>query len=54
MDIKSRGRECCEFEEEFCGRRGMSGRGFVTGTQPKDVASPEKWYKGDSKRKWQQ
>jgi len=37
MGIKNRGRECSEIEEKFYRRRGMSGRGFVTGTQPTDV-----------------
>jgi len=37
MGIKNRGRECSEIEEELCRRRGMNGRGFVTGTRLTDV-----------------
>jgi hypothetical protein len=37
MGIKNRGRECSEIEEKFYRRRGISGRGFVTGTQRTNV-----------------
>ena len=50
MSIKNRGKECCENEEEFYGRTGMSGRGFVTETKPTEVGSPEKWYKMAAKQ----
>jgi hypothetical protein len=29
MDMKSRGRDFCEFEEEFYGRKGINGRALL-------------------------